>query len=125
MTQKKYPTILEQEVGEGTASADVVVYLMKTDDDLMYFDGHFDQAAILPGVVQLDWAVFYGKNNLHVSGDFSGMEAVKFQNVIKAGQQFNLELKYDRDKQKLHFKYFSDAGPHSSGRIIFSTAEDT
>ena len=30
-------------------------------DNLLYFDGHFSGMPILAGVVQLDWAIFYGR----------------------------------------------------------------
>lgn len=86
--------------------------------DLFYFRGHFPVAAILPGVVQIKWAEHYGKELLGYAGDFSHMEAVKFQHVVRPSQEITLELGYDPAKGKLSFRYHSDSGPHASGRIV-------
>lgn len=87
---------------------------------LIYFDGHFEQQAILPGIVQVHWAEFYGRKFLHVSGKFSQIEALKFQMLLLPDQLVSISLRYDADKQKLLFSYFSETGNHSSGRICYA-----
>jgi 3-hydroxymyristoyl/3-hydroxydecanoyl-(acyl carrier protein) dehydratase len=87
--------------------------------DLLYFDGHFAQAPVLPGVVQVDWAIHYGAHYLGQGGAFAGMGALKFQQMIRPGQPVRLELVRDAVKNTLQFRYFSDAGAHASGRILF------
>ncbi|MEX1032909.1 MAG: AMP-binding protein [Cellvibrionaceae bacterium] len=87
-------------------------------DDLFYFQGHFPAAAILPGVVQLQWARHYGGELLGFAGDFSHLEAIKFQHVVRPSQQIALDLGYDSATHKLSFRYYSESGPHSSGRIV-------
>ncbi|WP_229507649.1 hypothetical protein [Massilia sp. Dwa41.01b] len=88
--------------------------------DLLYFDGHFDVAPVLPGVVQVDWALHYGRHHLGLSGTFGGINALKFQQMVKPGQPVQLELVFDAAKGSLNFRYFSDAGAHASGRILIS-----
>jgi 3-hydroxymyristoyl/3-hydroxydecanoyl-(acyl carrier protein) dehydratase len=89
--------------------------------DLLYFDGHFDVAPVLPGVVQVDWAIHYGALHLGQTGAFAGIAALKFQQMIRPGQPVRLELARDLAKGSLNFRYFSEAGPHASGRILFET----
>ena len=84
---------------------------------LLYFDGHFDVAPILPGVVQVDWAIHYGRQYFPLPAQFQGMSQLKFQQVIAPEKAVHLELAYDADKQNLRFSYSSAVGQHSSGRI--------
>jgi acyl-coenzyme A synthetase/AMP-(fatty) acid ligase len=91
--------------------------------DLLYFDGHFTQMAILPGVVQLDWAISYGRQYFELAPRFKAVHALKFQQLIRADMPVTLELLFDANKGSLSFRYFSAAQQHSSGRILFSSAD--
>ena len=89
--------------------------------DLLYFDGHFTVAPVLPGVVQVDWAIHYGRLHFGLQGAFGGINALKFQQMIRPGVPVQLELAWDETKRTLNFRYFSEAGPHASGRILLGT----
>ncbi len=88
---------------------------------LLYFDGHFSVAPVLPGVVQVDWALHYGRQYFDFGAGFGGINALKFQQMIRPEQPVLLELVHDVAKGQLHFRYFSDAGAHASGRILLNT----
>jgi len=98
--------------------------------DLLYFNGHFDGAPILPGVVQLDWAINYGRQYFALAPQFLGMLGLKFQRAIMPGMVVQLELlhelKHDSmqnpPKSSLVFRMFSTAGQHASGRITFGAS---
>jgi 3-hydroxymyristoyl/3-hydroxydecanoyl-(acyl carrier protein) dehydratase len=87
--------------------------------DLLYFDGHFDVAPVLPGVVQVDWAIRYGQQHFGRAGSFAGIQTLKFQQMIRPEQPVRLELSRDAARGSLAFRYFSEAGAHASGRILF------
>ena len=87
--------------------------------DLLYFDGHFTEAPILPGVVQLDWAISKGREYFDLPPRFHAVNALKFQRVIGPDHPITLELIHDVQKGSLNFRYFSAAGQHASGRILF------
>jgi acyl-CoA synthetase (AMP-forming)/AMP-acid ligase II/3-hydroxymyristoyl/3-hydroxydecanoyl-(acyl carrier protein) dehydratase len=89
--------------------------------DLLYFDGHFTVAPVLPGVVQVDWALHYGRAHFGLDGSFGGINALKFQQMIRPEQPVRLELVHDGAKGSLNFRYFSDAGVHASGRIVLGS----
>lgn len=91
--------------------------LLRVPADLLYFDGHFPVAAILPGVVQLKWARHFGAEYLGFGDEFSRLEAIKFQHVIRPEQEVHLELEL-KAADKLAFRYYSPAGQHASGRIV-------
>jgi len=87
--------------------------------NLYYLDGHFPDAPILPGVVQVDWAIAQARRHFALPPAFSGIHALKFQQVILPDSPVFLELVADAVKGALQFRYFSDAGPHAGGRILF------
>jgi len=91
--------------------------------DLLYFDGHFDVAPILPGVVQVDWAIHYGRQYFSLPPRFKGINALKFQHVIQPETLVQLELLHDQAKGCLQFRYVSEAGQHASGRVMLGDAD--
>ncbi|WP_439135535.1 ApeI family dehydratase [Pseudomaricurvus sp.] len=93
--------------------------------NLRYFDGHFDQAPILPGVVQIHWAEHFARTAFAPEGEFLRMEVIKFQKVITPGDTVNLDLTYDSAKNKITFAYHSPRGQHSSGRIVLEKQDTT
>ena len=89
--------------------------------DLIYFDGHFPAAPILPGVAQVDWAVGYARRLLGLSGPFRRLEQLKFQQVIRPKMEVQLTLRHMSARLSADFRYVSAAGAHSGGRIVFGS----
>lgn len=115
------PRVPQVRLVEHDGSQDIQRVLLElvVPSTLFYFDGHFTQAPVLPGVVQVDWAIRYGREHFAVAPGFRGIHALKFQQVVRPDVPFQLELKYDSASCTLHFRYFSDAGQHAGGRILF------
>lgn len=88
--------------------------------NLLYFDGHFSVAPVLPGVVQVEWAIHYGRRYFGLGPSFGGINALKFQQMIRPDCPVQLELVHEVEKGQLNFRYFSDAGAHASGRILLT-----
>lgn len=86
---------------------------------LIYFDGHFAENPVLPGVVQVHWAQAFAQHYLGISGSFLRLEVVKFQQVITPEKALGITLSFDAEKRKLTFRFESEKGVHSSGRICF------
>jgi len=110
----KWPAIENSEIGPSS-----VVLKCYVPTDLMYFDGHFDDFPILPGVVQTYWAEKFGRDMLSIDGCFKRLEAVKFVSIIHPDSRFSLTLEYNKVKKVLLFKYESESELSSSGRICF------
>lgn len=87
----------------------------------LQFDGHFPGQPVLPGVVQLEWALLLGRELFALPASFLGLEGLKFQQVIVPGTILNLQLDL-LTPSKLSFKYSSAHGLHASGRILFGDA---
>jgi hypothetical protein len=91
--------------------------------NLLYFKGHFPIAPILPGVVQVDWAIYFARQYFELPAKFVGMQGLKFQQIICADTPVHLELLHQVQKQSLQFRYFSDVGQHATGRVLFGPAD--
>lgn len=102
-------------------AADEFQLCLAIDADLFWFDGHFPEAAILPGVVQMNWARQLGQElwpDCDWISQASNMEVVKFQQVIRPGECVSLVLKLDSAKRKLSFAYSDGERRFSSGRLV-------
>ncbi|MFV8782823.1 AMP-binding protein [Microbulbifer sp. SA54] len=84
--------------------------------------GHFETAPVVPGVVQIDWAVHFARSLLGVCGAFAGMENIKFKQLLVPEEQAELELIFDQEKQRLHYRFFWESEEFSSGRLSFQHA---
>ncbi|KQT65419.1 MULTISPECIES: acyl-CoA synthetase family protein [unclassified Pseudomonas] len=113
----KVPEVLEQSASDGEWSLQLSV-----PPDLAYFSGHFPKAPVLPGVVQVEWALNLGRQLLKLDGAFAGMEVLKFQQLVRPGDEIQLHLRFDAERGKLYFAYRNDTATCSSGRILLGPA---
>ena len=113
----KAPEVLEQSASDGEWSLQLSV-----PPDLAYFSGHFPKAPVLPGVVQVEWALNLGRQLLNLDGAFAGMEVLKFQQLVRPGDEIQLHLRFDAERGKLYFTYRNDTATCSSGRILLGPA---
>jgi 3-hydroxymyristoyl/3-hydroxydecanoyl-(acyl carrier protein) dehydratase len=88
--------------------------------ELSYFQGHFPAAAILPAVVQIDWAMRYSRELLGLAGNFRGMDRLKFSRVLMPRDEPELRLELQPEKQRVEFSYSTSRGRHSSGQLWIS-----
>jgi 3-hydroxymyristoyl/3-hydroxydecanoyl-(acyl carrier protein) dehydratase len=91
--------------------------------DLAHFTGHFPGTPILPGVVQIDWAITLGQRLMTLPPRFAGMEVLKFQQLVRPGDRISLTLRFDQERGKLHFAYRNGDAACSSGRILWAGSD--
>jgi acyl-coenzyme A synthetase/AMP-(fatty) acid ligase/3-hydroxymyristoyl/3-hydroxydecanoyl-(acyl carrier protein) dehydratase len=113
----KAPEVLEQVVVDGEWSLQLAV-----PPDLAYFSGHFPRAPVLPGVVQVEWALNLGQQLMNLPEKFAGMEVLKFQQLVRPGDEVQLHLRFDPARGKLYFAYRNETATCSSGRILLEAA---
>ncbi|HLD64981.1 MAG TPA: AMP-binding protein [Pseudomonas sp.] len=113
----KLPDLLAQQEQDGQWQLELEVPL-----DLAHFTGHFPQTPVLPGVVQIDWALQLARQLLDLPPRFIGMEVLKFQQLARPGDRLSLTLKFDGERSKLHFAFRNGEAPCSSGRILLGPA---
>lgn len=105
------PTITQVE-----QETDKVVLSLTIDAELRCFKGHFDDAAIVPGVVQLDWAVTFAKSYLAMQGDVQDVSVLKFQNLLLPNTKVKLEI-VKKSSAKFTFNYTAADEKYSSARV--------
>jgi 3-hydroxymyristoyl/3-hydroxydecanoyl-(acyl carrier protein) dehydratase len=87
---------------------------------LDFFPDHFPRLGILPGVVQVHWAVSLAREHLGLSGRFRGLRNLKFVNPVLPETALTLEL--DWAGGELAFSYRDSERAFSSGRVLFGDA---
>jgi len=97
-------------------------YRLTIPCDLIHFAGHFPQAPVVPGALQISWAMALARRDLlpEVCPNFrfAGMEVLKFAQMIRPADRLLLHLRFDTEKHKLHFTFSANGKPCSSARIL-------
>lgn len=88
-------------------------------ESLQYFDGHFPGCPLLPGVVQIGWAIELAREYIGFDAQFRSLAAVKFMRVIQPGANVTLLLDFDAQRRELEFEYQLASEPCSNGRALF------
>ena len=97
--------------------ADGVALDLFLEAGLLPFQGHFPQAAILPGVAQIDWAVRFARSHLSLTDGTAPVFQVKFRKVIAPDTLVTLILRRDEARQRLLFEYRAGDEVMSSGSL--------
>ena len=92
-------------------------YHLHIPEDLVFFHGHFDELALLPGVTQVKWVVELAREELGFSSSTT-ISKLKFMRPIRPGQELMLLIKCV-NKGKIDFKYFDDSGVFSEGQLCY------
>ena len=86
--------------------------------ELDCFAGHFPGEPIVPGVVQVGWAVHLAEKLGLKTSDFAGIPRAKFSAIIVPGTRLRLSLL--RKSSAVDFRFESAAGLHSMGTIRYA-----
>jgi 3-hydroxymyristoyl/3-hydroxydecanoyl-(acyl carrier protein) dehydratase len=86
---------------------------------LLYFTGHFPGFAILPGIVQVDWAIRFGRAYLPIGDAVPAEMQIKFRRPIRPAAQLILRLALNDGggRRQMTFDYESDGVACSSGKF--------
>lgn len=96
-------------------------FQMEITPELAWFHGHFPGNPILPGVVQLHWAVLLSQSIFGFSEDPVEIKQLKFKSVVTPGRILELALTRQSDRL-VEFGYSSLDLKHSQGRLVFDEA---
>jgi 3-hydroxymyristoyl/3-hydroxydecanoyl-(acyl carrier protein) dehydratase len=87
--------------------------------ELPIFRGHFPSRPIVPGVVQIGWAVEVARAEGLVAGAFTGISGAKFRRVLQPGMNLGLRLDGFDERRQLSFEYSLGSMVVSGGRVQF------
>jgi len=114
MTGPLLPTVLDRASGHEES------FTLAMDADLAAFRGHFPGNPILPGVVQVDWAIRFGVQAFGDLGRFRGIDHLKFQDLVRPGEVLELKLSFDPGHGRLRFRFQAGSAKKSSGVVLFA-----
>jgi acyl-coenzyme A synthetase/AMP-(fatty) acid ligase len=109
---------------------------LRVPPDLATLDGHFPGFPLVPGVVQVGWALDAARSLLGRAAGLRAVEALKFKDVLRPGDAFELRVELAPGGQRASFRLGRPApGPgragegdderlFSSGRLCFAGREE-
>ena len=115
-------TVTEPDILSIRREGDVARLSLRIPIQLSYFRGHFQQVPLLPGVVQVDWAIRLARRQFEMPEGFKRLSALKFMRVLSPGSETDLVLDWNAENSELSFRYESVGATFSSGRILFTKA---
>lgn len=96
---------------------DTHVIALELPLDLACFADHFPDAPVLPGVLQIGWALELAAPRLGTPTTCRGMDALKFQRLLRPGDRVELTLRHDAERGRLHFAYRAGDAHYSSAHL--------
>ena len=105
-------------LAEDERSGERLVRWLRVPTDLAYLDGHFEGFPVVPGVVQLRWALDAAGELLGGAPCVREIEALKFKDLLRPGQRFALRVEVADGGKRLRFRLGDehDDQLYSSGR---------
>lgn len=101
-----------------TADAEGVCVTLDVTSDLNWFRGHFPGQPVLPGVVQLHWAVLVATACLDLAGVPTEIKRLKFKKVFTPPQDLELTLRLC-GVAEAQFQFRYEGEEYSEGRLVF------
>lgn len=92
--------------------------------DLPVFRGHFPGRPIVPGVMQVGWAVTLSRDHGLVEGPLTGIPAAKFNRIVRPGMRLVARLERGAQPGQAQFEYTSGGAAVATGKLQFGVARD-
>lgn len=108
-------------VREGREGEDWVREL-EVPADLASLEGHFPGRPLVPGVVQLGWALDAATASLGRPPRLAGVETLKFPEPLRPGRIIRVAVSFSDDARRLRFRVSSGERVHAIGRVLLGGA---
>ena len=99
------------------ASANSLAFTLDIQPELRCFEGHFDAAPVLAGVVQIDWVMALASRTLEQQLVFRGLQSVKFLKLIRPPLRVTLSIECQPERGLLKFSYRAGEASYSVGGV--------
>lgn len=101
-------------------SSDTLHYELRVPPSLVHFAGHFPGLPILPGVIQVDWAVRLAADHLPAVRTVASIDRLKFMAPVSPGAVLKLTLAHEAARRRVQFAYRLDGRDCASGVIVYA-----
>ncbi|MEW6343998.1 MAG: AMP-binding protein [Paraburkholderia sp.] len=97
-------------------------YELHVPRTLVHFAGHFPGLPILPGVVQVDWAIRLAAAHVGAAGTLESIDRLKFMAPVPPGALLKLTFSHDASRQRIPFTYRLGERDCASGVLVYREA---
>jgi len=94
-------------------------YELRVPPTLVHFAGHFPGLPILPGVVQIDWAMRLAAEHVPGVRALASIEQLKFKAPVPPGALLDLTLTHDASRRRVKFVYRLGRRDCTLGVIVY------
>lgn len=94
-------------------------YELRVPPTLLHFAGHFPGLPILPGVVQIDWAIRLAAIHLPQIRRVASIDKLKFTAPVGPAALLILDMKHDSARRRMQFSYRLGERECASGVIVY------
>jgi 3-hydroxymyristoyl/3-hydroxydecanoyl-(acyl carrier protein) dehydratase len=105
------PEVLEERRGSDFLERSCLV-----PRDLSCFPGHFPGLPVVPGVLQLDWAMELAADLLEGAPDVAEIESLKLRAPLRPGGRFRIHVRV-APEARIDFRIWSEGCEHAKGRV--------
>lgn len=109
-----FPTILSQ-----SEAGDTRHFELEITEQLTWFKGHFPDLPVLPGVVQLRWAIELAREHFGLQDGPQEVMRLKFKSVVVPPRSIHLSLTKQSDTEAV-FEYSGPGEIYSQGKLKFN-----
>jgi 3-hydroxymyristoyl/3-hydroxydecanoyl-(acyl carrier protein) dehydratase len=113
---KSFPRVLSL-----TGDESQVFVQLDISPDLDWFRGHFPDQPVLPGVVQLHWAVLVAQACYDLTAAPKEIKRLKFKNIVTPPQLLELTVSL-QGSDEVQFDFSHSGARFSEGRLIFTAS---
>jgi acyl-coenzyme A synthetase/AMP-(fatty) acid ligase/3-hydroxymyristoyl/3-hydroxydecanoyl-(acyl carrier protein) dehydratase len=107
------------EVLSEARSKTLLHYELRVPPTLVHFAGHFPGLPILPGVVQIDWAMRLAAEQVPGVRMLASIDQLKFKAPVPPGALLDLTLTHDALRRRVQFAYRLGGRDCTSGVIAY------
>ncbi|HEX7911112.1 MAG TPA: AMP-binding protein [Paraburkholderia sp.] len=100
-------------------SGDTLHYELRVPPTLVHFAGHFPGLPILPGIVQVDWAMRLAADYVPAVRALASIDRLKFMAPVSPGAVLKLTLAHDAARRRVQFAYRLNDRECASGVIVY------
>jgi 3-hydroxymyristoyl/3-hydroxydecanoyl-(acyl carrier protein) dehydratase len=105
-----------------TAESSSATVRLGVPPDLHWFQGHFPGHAILPGIVQIDWAAMICRAVFGHMRAPRDIHRLKFRSIIAPPDDVELTVRR-KDEHRVDFWYTGAAERKSEGTLVYPEAD--
>lgn len=99
---------------------DAHCYELRVPLTLKHFDGHFPGMPILPGVMQIDWAIRLASREFPAVRTIRSIDRLKFTAPVPPGAVLGLRLVHDPMHRHVRFTFRHGARDCTSGIVVYA-----